>query len=268
MAAWQTLCFVAALNTIIFAFNKKALVQGVSKQEQNLSQIYFDNVHRTKKSTALDYLGKELQYVTQVYRELQNKSGCNDVAVLNITFDSERWKNEALLAVEMANLLTSLWPVKTSDGRSLIENDTMLFEIVRANVLFSSSVFGSIACFEPNLYRNKRFCPYAFKDYKLNGGVHVVDFALSIDYDYSTSPNAIWWTGIRAKTRNRKLAVETTDFQYTLGEGNQSIIHNVTRLLVRYEDGLWTRPYFDCFGGKIWMVTFLAPIFNETREFL
>lgn len=267
MAASQMLCLVAALNMKIFAWNKKALFQRERKQEQNSSQIYFDNVHRTKKSTALDYFGKELQYVTQAYRELQNKSGCNDIAVLNITFDSERWKNEALLAVEMENLLTSLWPVKTSNGRSLIENDTMLFEIVRANVLFSPSVFGSIACFEPILYRNKHFCPFAFKDYKLNGGVHVVDLALSTDYDYSTSPNAIWWTGIRAKTRNMKLAVETTDF-YALGEGNQSIIHNVTRLLVRYEDGLWTRPYFDCFGGKIWMVTFLAPIFNDTREFL
>ena len=267
MAAWMMLCVVTAF--FIISWKNTAFVHGGQKQEAEPSHRNFQNSKRSKKSKTVNYLGKELQYIAQVYRELQNKSGCNDVAVLNITFDSERWKNEAFLAVEVANLLTSLWPVKKSDGQSVAENDTLLFEIARANVLFSPSVFGSVVCLELKLYRNKRFCPYAFKDRKLNGRIHVMDFAQSHEYDYSTSPNAIWWAGIRDKTRNTKMydRMQVTDF-YSIEQENASVGQNLTRLLVRYEDGLWTRPYFDCFGGKVWMITFLAPIFNETSEFL
>ena len=266
MMVWDVLCVIAGFS--IIAWNNETFVHGELHQEQELSQLKFHNAHR-KKSPTVDYLGKELQYVAKVYKELQNKSGCNDVAVLNITFDSERWKTEALLAVKVANLLTTLWPVKKSDGESIAENETLLFEIARANVLFSPSVFGSVVCFEPNLFRSsKRFCPYAFKDHKLNGRIHIMDLAQSNDYDYSTSPNAIWWIGIKDKTRNTKLqdSMEAIDF-YSIAQGNRSI-QNFTRLLVRYEDGLWTRPYYDCFGGKVWMVTFLAPMFNETCELL
>ena len=93
-----------------------------------------------EKSESEDVVGKQLKYVAEIHKKLQNSSGCNDVAVLNVTFDNERWKNEAFMAVEVANLLTSLWPVKTSAGDSVIENDTALFEMVRANTGFSPSV--------------------------------------------------------------------------------------------------------------------------------
>ena len=225
-------------------------------------------LHRAiEKSESVHVLGKELQYVAEIDKKLQNSSGCNDVAVLNVTFDGERWRKEALMVVEVANLLTSLWSVKTSAGDSIVENDTILFEIARANTGFSPSVFGSVVCFEPKLYRNyERFCPYAFSDSKLNGSVHVVDLAQTEDYDYSTSPNAIWWNGIRDKTRNMKQShrVKETHF-YSVWRGNRTVREHFS---VRYVDGLWIRPYFDCFGGKVWMVTYLAPIFNETNEFL
>ena len=245
------------------AWNSKTFVIARTESGEKVSRL-----HRAiEKRESVDVLGKELQYVAEIHKKLQNSSGCNDVAVLNVTFDGERWKKEALMAVEVANLLTSLWPVKTALGDSIVENDTLLFEIARANAGFSPSVFGSVICFEPKLYRNyERFCPYAFRDSKLNGSVHVVDLAQTEDYDYSTSPNAIWWNGIRDKTRNTNLAhgVKETHF-YSVWRGNRTV-HE--RLSVRYEDGLWIRPYFDCFGGKVWMVTYLAPIFNETNEFL
>lgn len=106
-----------------------------------MEEVSQNNNHNTRnaieKSTSVNALEKELQYVAQIQKKLQNSSGCNDVAVLNVAFDGERWKNEALMAVEVANLLTSLWPVKTSAGRSIIENDRVLFEIARANTGFS-----------------------------------------------------------------------------------------------------------------------------------
>ena len=172
-------------------WNCRTSLDGRRESEEKGSQ---KNIARDalKKSESEDAVEKQLQYVAEIHNKLQNSSGCNDVAVLNVTFDSERWKNEALMAVEVANLLTSLWPVKTSVGDSVIENDTVLFEMARANTGFSPSVFGSVVCFEPKLYRNyERFCPYAFRDSKLNGSVHVVDLAQTEDFDYSTSPNEL-----------------------------------------------------------------------------
>ena len=217
-------------------------------------------------------LERELQYVAQIHDKLKDTSGCNDVAVLNMSFDSERWKNEALMAVNVANLLTSLWSVNSSAiAESIVENDILLYQMVRYIVRFSPSVFGSVVCFEPNLYKDYgRFCPYAFKDKKLNGSIHVTDLARTADYDYSSSPNAIWWTGIRRKTRNKTSTdwMKETDF-YSVGSANGTVENETSdRLLVTYEDGLWTRPYFDCFGGKEWMITYLAPVLNETNEFL
>ena len=245
------------------AWNSKTFVSARTESREKVSRLH----RAVEKSESVHVLGKELQYVAEIHKKLQNSSGCNDVAVLNVTFDGERWRKEALMVVEVANLLTSLWSVKTSAGDSIVENDTILFEIARANTGFSPSVFGSVVCFEPKLYRNyERFCPYAFRDSKLNGSVHVVDLAQIEDYDYSTSPNAIWWNGIRDKTRNMEQAhrVKETHF-YSVRRGNRTVREHFS---VRYEDGLWIRPYFDCFGGKVWMVTYLAPIFNETNEFL
>ncbi|CAG7818494.1 unnamed protein product [Allacma fusca] len=33
-------------------------------------------------------------------------------------------------------------------------------------------------------------------------------------------------------------------------------------LNVTYEDGKWSKPYFDCGGGNIWMMTYTVPFFG------
>ncbi|XP_050314019.1 probable G-protein coupled receptor 158 isoform X2 [Anthonomus grandis grandis] len=33
-------------------------------------------------------------------------------------------------------------------------------------------------------------------------------------------------------------------------------------LAVRYEDGKWSKPYYDCGGGNIWMLTYTVPFFG------
>lgn len=33
-------------------------------------------------------------------------------------------------------------------------------------------------------------------------------------------------------------------------------------LSVRYEDGKWSKPYYDCGGGNIWMLTYTVPFFG------
>ncbi|KAJ9584215.1 hypothetical protein L9F63_021440, partial [Diploptera punctata] len=31
---------------------------------------------------------------------------------------------------------------------------------------------------------------------------------------------------------------------------------------VNYEDGKWSKPYYDCGGGNIWMLTYTGPFFG------
>uniref|UniRef100_T1GB16 Uncharacterized protein n=1 Tax=Megaselia scalaris TaxID=36166 RepID=T1GB16_MEGSC len=33
-------------------------------------------------------------------------------------------------------------------------------------------------------------------------------------------------------------------------------------LAVKYEDGKWSKPYYDCGGGNIWMLTYTVPFFG------
>lgn len=219
--------------------------------------------------THSDHLKNALRQVEKVRMAKNNSCQSNESVILDIGFENARWKSEALLAVEVANLLTSLKRVKTADGFSMVENDTLLYNIVRSNVRFSPSVFGSVICFEKNQYRNyERFCPYAFRDKTYNGSIHVKDIA--VDHDYLTSPETIWWWEPRSKNVNRTVIPNAEEiYSIRLNRTTAETPHTKTVPVVRYDmDGHWTRPYFDCFGGHIWMTTFLAPFFNESNQFL
>ena len=154
-----------------------------------------------------------LRKVADVERQLHENKGCNKVDLLNITFDERRWKKEALLTVQVANLLTSLWRAAEDNGYPVAANDALLYHYVRSIVLFSPSVFGSVICFDNNLYKNyTRFCPYAFRDSDLNGSVHVFDIANG-DYDYTTDPNAIWWHKPKNKALTFKPAKSSSMYE-------------------------------------------------------
>ena len=32
--------------------------------------------------------------------------------------------------------------------------------------------------------------------------------------------------------------------------------------MAQLADGYWTKPYYDCGGGEIWMVTYSCPFFK------
>lgn len=217
--------------------------------------------HRSKLLTALQTIQRGMT---------NNDAYCssNQSVILDIAFQNARWKSEALLAVEVANLLTSLWRVKTSDRLSIVENDTLLYNIVRSNVRFSPSVFGSVICFERDQYRDYQgFCPYAFRDKAYNGIIHVKD--ISVGHDYLNSTETIWWREPRKINLNRRAKLDTEIYTVRLNQSTADASRNLSVPVVEYEkDGFWTRPYFDCFGGEIWMITFLAPFFNESNQFL
>ena len=84
-----------------------------------------------------------LRRVADVERQLQERNGtCDKVDLLNITFDERRWRQEALLTVQVANLMTSLWRSRGRDGDPIGANDALLYHYVRSIVLFSPCIQG------------------------------------------------------------------------------------------------------------------------------
>ena len=272
---WFLLYCFGHLDVLLHGFNscRKPHHPGVSATRDTRTNDDLDYSHdyglsdSVSKDSQRSRLLKALQLVQ---RQVANESICspNHSVVLDIAFDHARWKSEALLAVEVANLLSSLWRVKSANGFSMVENDTFLYNLVRSNVLFSSSVFGSVVCFERGQYRKlERFCPYAFRDKAFGGAVHVKD--ISVGHDYLHSSETIWWREPRQKALNRTVKNSRDIYKVRLNASMAVSQTTVSVPVAQYEeDGYWTRPYYDCFGGNIWMITFLAPFFNDSNKFL
>lgn len=252
---------------VLHSFNRDVWVQrfcGASAEDASTT------AEDKQSKRSIESVIEALRRVADVERELRENKKCDKVDLLNITFDERRWKKEALLTVQVANLMTSLWRSPGANGYSVAANDALLYDFVRSIVLFSPPVFGSVICFDNYLYKNyTRFCPYAFRDPELNGSVHVIDIvSASEGYDYTTDQNAIWWHKPKRKALSFKPARATSYYEERFNITTKDVLQKRTFPHVTFKDGTWTRPYFDCFGGKVWMVTYLAPFFNETDDFL
>lgn len=234
--------------------------------EEDASRTTQDEITRRRIESVIEALRR----VADVEQQLRENKGCDKVDLLNITFDERRWKKEALLTVQVANLMTSLWRSPGENGYPVGANDALLYDFVRSIVLFSPPVFGSVICFDNYLYKNyTRFCPYAFRDPQLNGSVHVIDIvSASAGYDYTTDKNAIWWHKPKSKALRSSPERITSYYEERFNTTTPDVLQKRTFPHVTFEDGTWTHPYFDCFGGKVWMVTYLAPFYNETDDFL
>lgn len=52
-----------------------------------------------------------------------------------------------------------------------------------------------------------------------------------------------------------------------LRRGNKSLPVVSEKLpLADRSSGYWTKPYYDCGGGNVWMVTYLAPLLGLNPE--
>lgn len=210
-----------------------------------------------------------LQSALRIVENVKGQSKCSKVVYLDVLLDHKRWKREALLVLEAANLMTSLWRVKKRN-QSLAEEDDFYYRSVRSIVMFSPQSFGSVICFDRNQYKDYYlFCPYAYKPPERNKTIEVFDIVAKYGgYDYTKDDNAIWWRDTKLKAITLKLGNQTEYYSVRLNGSFLDEKRSYTVPVVSYSDGVWTRPYYDCFGGKIWMVTYMAPFFNETNQFL
>ncbi|XP_078607606.1 putative G-protein coupled receptor CG31760 [Branchiostoma floridae x Branchiostoma japonicum] len=215
--------------------------------------------HRNRSSPDVDIVDRFLHYVEEVER---NKHNCSAGTSLNLgegvvlDYGRKRFRAQALVAVNRANFLTRLWK---DNIPNIVDSEGFFFEAVRSMVEADGALFGAGNCYAEWEFRDHRlFCPYAHRTE--DGMINVKD--LSVEYDY-TGEESEWFYEVR------KNAMERSRGNVTIGLFTQR--YNATAqgepveessLLVSYEDGHWSLPYFDCGGGNIWMMTFTVPVFG------
>ncbi|XP_022103446.1 probable G-protein coupled receptor CG31760 [Acanthaster planci] len=209
-------------------------------------------VVRSRERPDMSGVTEALEYVQEIAS--QGEGNCSFGPTLNLEYDQDRWSEQAAVAVHSANLLTSLSRTGDHIFGAGEEDEQLPYSIVRANVDNYPNVFGSAIAFDYLLYRDYEvFSPYAFQ---AADGTEVKD--LSIGYDYRT--NSTDWFYIPFQN----FKDESLDSNYTFHGSLSSNATSMARLTLG--DGYWTKPYFDCGGGNVWMVTFSMPFFLPARR--
>ncbi|XP_060062660.1 probable G-protein coupled receptor CG31760 [Ylistrum balloti] len=218
--------------------------------------VWYDDIFIEKVVARIYQVKQALEYV---YRVENSQCTGGTEEVLNLAFNNSVWSVYTEPAIRTANFLTE---VILENGNLLSLTDEILFTLVRNNIHGGDVIFGSAIAVETSVTQYDSFCPYA---YKKNGTVYAHDIA--INYNYK-SVSTEWYQIL--KVRNWDNITRTID-KVRYRSGNTLLpSRDLIKVLAKLEDGHWTKPYFDCGGGDIWMVTYSSPLFyyNVTTESL
>ena len=207
----------------------------------------------------------------------------------NILQDYSFWDKEIRIVNNVANYITSMWRYKDARNRSLVENVATMYTLAKTVALSSQQIYGSVVCFDMFKFQGRRqFCPYAFTNVTQKNRTIVRDLG---SYDYLTTPSPsrngssekqrhtfVWWHVGKKYLANATLQLEENNVFYDTNLDNPASnavnasqngrYFNITASQVPINHGKWTTPYYDCFGGKTWMFTYLAPFYDEANGFL
>ncbi|XP_034185543.2 metabotropic glycine receptor isoform X1 [Osmia lignaria lignaria] len=211
--------------------------------------------------------------VTRFLRIIENQhllgENCTAGTDLNLgegivdQYAQERFKLEANLAVNRANMLTRLWKYAPE---VMLSSEYLLHASILSMVEFDEDIFAAGNCYDKLQYRDHwLYCPFAHR-LQDQDGILVKD--LAIEYKYLT--NSSEWFYIARKNAERVIA-NNDQFSrgfhtYTLNESTHTEREEDEILTVRYEDGRWSKPYYDCGGGNIWMLTYTVPFFGYVND--
>ncbi|XP_052061288.1 probable G-protein coupled receptor 158 [Mytilus californianus] len=225
----------------------------------NISQMPGHSITDSENIDHSDVVTKFLELVEQYE---QNKYNCTTGTNFTLgdgvikQYGKKRFKAQALVAVNRANFLTRIW--KDAD-QNILSSENFFFSAVRSMLEGDPELFAAGNCYDKQEFKNYRlFCPYSHRTE--DGRLNVKD--LSVEYDYLGNDSE-WFYSARVK------ASKLENFNYTIGyiqpRYNQS--HHDERIIdrvisVTYEHGHWSKPYFDCGGGNIWMMTYTVPFFG------
>ncbi|CAG2249549.1 GPR158 [Mytilus edulis] len=191
-----------------------------------------------------------LEYVSRIE---QNPCSGGTEETLDLNVNHTEWETYVQPAILTANFITSV--ILENNGSLDYFTDAMFFSLVRNIVNSHATLFGACIAIEPEIYsKYSLFAPYA---YRKNGILFAHDISLSYTYQDNKT---VWYFDLKNRVwENATRTVSKTKYR----SGNTSLPgKEMVFLSAKLEDGHWTKPYFDCGGGNIWMVTYASPIFS------
>ncbi|CAG9828507.1 unnamed protein product [Diabrotica balteata] len=267
-------------KTVLYMGEKRIFNRADNDENDTVSDMYSNNDMNSsrdyssgEKSSRRAEVGRgQADIVTRFLRIVESQhllgENCTAGTDLNLgegvvdRYAQERFRVEADICVNRANMLTRIW--KYADQKVLMSED-LLYSMVYSLVEFNDVIFAAGNCYAEHQYKDQLlFCPYAYR--LPEGNILVKD--LSVEYDYLG--NTSEWFYI-ARKNAEKVIKENEHYTH----GYKAHRHNNTAmgnripqeiLSVRYEDGKWSKPYYDCGGGNIWMLTYTVPFFGYVNS--
>ncbi|XP_014217479.1 probable G-protein coupled receptor CG31760 isoform X2 [Copidosoma floridanum] len=228
---------------------------------------------REEKTRGMVLAPGQVDIVTRFLRIIENQhllgENCTAGTDLNLgegvvdQYAQERFRLEAKLAVNRANMLTRLWKYAPEVMQA---SEYLLHASVLSMVEFDEDIFAAGNCYDKLQYRERwLYCPFAHR-LQNEEGVLVKD--LAVEYKYLS--NSSEWFYIARKNAERRIAsydqFSRGYHTYTHNESSHTKRVQDEILTVRYEDGRWSTPYYDCGGGNIWMLTYTVPFFGYVND--
>ncbi|XP_078040779.1 metabotropic glycine receptor [Augochlora pura] len=217
--------------------------------------------------------GVHVDIVTRFLRIIENQhllgENCTAGTDLNLgegvvdQYAQEKFRMEANLAVNRANMLTRLWKYAPE---VMLSSEYLLHASILSMVEFDEDIFAAGNCYDKLQYKERwLFCPFAHR-LQDQDGILVKDLAIEYKYLSNTSE----WFYIARKNAEKVIA-NNEQFSrgfhtYTMNETTHTDREEDEILTVRYEDGRWSKPYYDCGGGNIWMLTYTVPFFGYVND--
>nr|XP_050856084.1 probable G-protein coupled receptor 158 [Vespula vulgaris] len=239
-------------------------------EESTTSDIEIDNLstkrHLEKESVQVDIVTRFLRIIENQHLLGENCTAGTDLNLGEGVVDryaQERFRLEANLAVNRANMLTRLWKYAPE---VMLSSEYLLHASVLSMVEFDEDIFAAGNCYDKLQYKDHwLYCPFAHR-LQDQEGVLVKD--LAIEYKYLS--NSSEWFYIARKNAERVIASNNQFSRglhtYTYNESTHTEREEDEILTVKYEDGRWSKPYYDCGGGNIWMLTYTVPFFGYVND--
>ncbi|KAI3386503.1 hypothetical protein SNEBB_005303 [Seison nebaliae] len=228
----------------------------------------------------IQYIDKIGKFLNLLKRIEDNKHNCKlgTDEMLGDEFEThygvQRFRREAQVAVTRANVLTDFWKNRYPFKLTLMERIDLFYLMVRRMVDANENIYAAGNCYDENEFNlsipissktgnEKLFCPYAYR----HNSTLIVTKDLSAQYNYMEEDND-WFSNARNKAVGKLkdyYQEKIHDVQSISYYRNKSF-QKKSSLEVSYDDGHWSKPYFDCGGGFIWMMTYTIPFFGYTNN--
>nr|XP_014098514.2 uncharacterized protein LOC106623219 [Bactrocera oleae] len=240
----------------------------------NEDEIYdWDEISRNNRRNLMrgrDVVTKFLQIV-----ETQHLLGANCEAGTSLNlgegvvdrYAQDRFRVEAEVAVNRANMLTRIFKMTAPAAQADVN---LLHASVLSMVEFDDDIFAAGNCFDWNEHPSQLglFCPFAYRLPAPHLGA-ILAKDLSMEYHYLGNTSE-WF--FQARKNAEKVIIRNEQYLksfHLYSNKTEERVEDDT-LAVKYEDGRWSKPYYDCGGGNIWMLTYTVPFFgyeNGTYHF-